>query len=304
MSLRMLWWRGHSADFAVRMNVRELVSCVTRSACSGRAGNAAYGADRSRSLMRSAAAILLLMLTVSSGAAAQSAGPIVPLSDADRGQLDALLGKSVVGEALPSAPLESPASYLPRHGRTLTYQVITRGEKPTIETHEITETTDPAFKPGWHYSVSDVGEMYIQNSPTGGAFTIAEKDLDNKVLSRFTPGDPLLLTGLQPGQIATSSHKIEVYGLTNLNEVSHSGTLDVTYSHLGTHRVTVPAGTFDAVLVKWSYSGKIGPATIKDSQYRFLAPNVGMVAMIQIRSISALLIYNDHTKRGKLLARQ
>jgi len=26
-----------------------------------------------------------------------------------------------------------------------------------------------------------------------------------------------------------------------------------------------------------------------------------MVAMIQIRSISAMLIYNDHTKRGKLL---
>ena len=68
--------------------------------------------------------------------------------------------------------------------------------------------------------------------------------------------------------------------------------------------MTVPAGTYDAALVKWSYSGKIGPANIKDSQYRFLAPNVGMVAMIQIRSISALLVYNDHSKRGKLLARQ
>ncbi len=56
--------------------------------------------------------------------------------------------------------------------------------------------------------------------------------------------------------------------------------------------------------VKGSYSGKIGPATLKDPQYRFLPPNVGMVAMIQIRSISALLVYNDHSKRGKLLARQ
>jgi len=28
-----------------------------------------------------------------------------------------------------------------------------------------------------------------------------------------------------------------------------------------------------------------------------------MVAMIQIRSISAMLIYNDHTKKGKLLER-
>ena len=256
------------------------------------------------SLMRGAAAIALLMLAVSSGAAAQSADQVVPLSDADRAQLDALLGKGVVGEALPSAPLQNPQSYLPRHGRTMTYQVIAKGEKPTIETHEITETTEAAFKPGWHYAVSDAGEMYIQIDPSGRAFTSAEKDLDKKVLSRFIPGDPLILAGLRPGQSVSSTHNVEVYDLSNLTQISHSGSLDVTYSHLGTHRVTVPAGTFDAALVKWSYSGKIGPANIKDSQYRFLAPNVGMVGMIQIRSISALLIYNDHSKRGKLLARQ
>src|SRR5687768_14184977 len=258
------------------MNVRRLASCV----------------------------ISLLMLAVSSGATAQSTGPIIPLSDADRGQLDALLGKDVVGEALPSAPLENPASYLPRLGRTLTYQVVTPGKKPTIETHEIAETTDAAFKPGWHYSVGDVSELYIQEDPAGSAVTSAEKDLDKKVLSRFIPGDPLVATGLQPGQSVTSSHKVEVSDLSNLSVISHSGSLDVTYSYLGTFRVTVPAGTYDADLVKWSYSGKIGPANIKESQYRFLVPNLGMVAMIQIRSISALLIYNDHSKRGKLLARQ
>src|SRR5687767_7961532 len=258
------------------MNVRRLASCV----------------------------ISLLMLAVSSGATAQTNGPVVPLSEADRGQLDSLLGKGVVGEALPSAPLLDPQSYLPRHGRTLTYQVFTPNTKLTIETHEITETIDPPFKPGWHYSVGDAGEMYIQKDPAGRALTIAEKDLDKNVLSRFIPGDPLVVTGLQPGQSVTSSHQVEVYDLSNLNAISHSGSLDIAYSHLGTFRVTVPAGTYDAALVKWSYSGKIGPANIKDSQYRFLVPNVGMVAMIQIRSISALLVYNDHTKRGKLLARQ
>jgi uncharacterized protein DUF3108 len=257
-----------------------------------------------RSMIRSAATIALLLLTISSDAAAQSAGPVIPLSDADRAQLDALLGEGVVGEALPSAPLENPSSFLPRAGRTLTYQVVMQGKKPTIEIHEIAETTDAAFKPGWHYSVGDAGEMYIQIDPAGRGVTSAEKDLDKKVLSRFIPGDPLVVTGLQPGQSVSSSHKIEVYDLSNLTQISHSGSLDITYSHLGTFRVTVPAGTYDAALVKWSYSGKIGPANIKDSQYRFLAPNVGMVAMIQIRSISALLVYNDHTKRGKLLARQ
>jgi hypothetical protein len=284
------------------MNFRKPASCVTSIAFRGMAGDAAC--PRLRSLIRSAAAISLLMLTIASGAAAQSAGPTIPLSDADRGQLDALLGAGVVGEALPSAPLGNPASYLPRLGKTLTYQVVTQGKKPAIEIHEIAETTDAAFKPGWHYTVGNAGEMYIQKDPAGRALTSAEKDLDTKVLSRFIPGDPLILTGLQPGQSVSSSHKVEVYDLSNLTQISHSGSLDITYSHLGTFRVTVPAGTFDAALVKWSYSGKIGPANIKDSQYRFFAPNVGMVAMIQIRSISALLVYNDHTKRGKLLARQ
>ena len=260
--------------------------------------------SKPRSLTRSATAIVLLMLAISSGAAAQSSGPVIPLSDADRAQLDALLGKGVVGEALPSAPLKDAESYLPRAGRTLTYQVVTPGQKPAIETHEIKDTTDAAFKPRWHYSVGEVSELYIQKDPAGKAVTSAEKDLDKKVLSRFIPGDPLVLTGLQPGQSAASSHKVEVSDLSNLNVISHSGSLDVTYSYLGTFRVTVPAGSYDAALVKWSYSGKIGPATIKDSQYRFLAPNVGMVAMIQIRSISALLVYNDHSKHGKLLARQ
>ena len=194
----------------------------------------------------------LLLLAVCSGAAAQNAGPVIPLSDADRGQLDALLGKGVVSEAMPSAPLESATSYLPRHGRTLTYQVVTQGGKPETENHEITETTDPAFKPGWDYKIGDSGEIYIQADPAGRAFTVAEKDLDKKVLSQFTPGDPLLVTGLQPGQSATSSHQVDVYDLSNLNQVSHSGALDVTNGHLGTHRVTVPAGQFDAVLVKWS----------------------------------------------------
>ena len=257
-----------------------------------------------RSWILGAAVISLLMPSISSGAVAQDTGPIIPLSDADRAQLDALLGNGVVGEALPSAPLQDPQSYLPRHGRTLTYQVVTQGAKPAIENHEIAETTDAAFKPGWHYSVGGAGEMYIQIDPAGKAVTSAEKDLDKKVLSRFIPGDPLILAGLQPGQSVTSSHKVDVSDLSNLDVISHSGSLDVTYSHLGTFRVTVPAGSYDAALVKWSYSGKIGPANIKDSQYRFLAPNVGMVAMIQIRSISALLIYNDHSKRGKLLARQ
>jgi hypothetical protein len=67
--------------------------------------------------------------------------------------------------------------------------------------------------------------------------------------------------------------------------------------------VAVPSGNYAAALIRWDYTGEVGPATIKDSQYRFLASGAGEVAMIQIRSISALLIYSDHTRHGKLLER-
>ena len=40
------------------------------------------------------------------------------------------------------------------------------------------------------YAVRTTKEMYIQKDPAGGAFTSAEKDLDKKVLSRFTPATP------------------------------------------------------------------------------------------------------------------
>src|SRR5262249_32628743 len=148
-----------------------------------------------------------------------------------------------------------------------------------------------------------VSELYFQKDPAGNICTIAEKDLDKGVLSRFTPGDPFIVPGLMPSESIKSKHKVEVFDLSNLKKASYSGSLDVTYTYVGTYRVTVPSGTYDAALIRWDYNGDVGPATIKDSQYRFLAIGAGEVAMIQIRSISALLIYSDHTKRGKLLER-
>ena len=248
-------------------------------------------------------AAAVLVLTGPHQATADAAGPIIPLPDTDRAQLDRLLGKGVVGEALPSAPLAGIEAYLPPKGRVMSLRVVTSDGKATTETHRIEATTDAAFAPGWHYTIEGIAELYFQKDPAGNVRTVAEKDLDKAVLSRFTPGDPLIIPGLKPGQSIKSAHKVEVFDLSNLKKVAHSGSLDVTYTYGGTYRVTVPSGTYDAALIRWDYTGEVGPATIKDSQYRFLASGAGEVAMIQIRSISALLIYSDHTKRGKLLER-
>jgi hypothetical protein len=63
----------------------------------------------------------------------------------------------------------------------------------------------------------------------------------------------------------------------------------------------VPAGTYDADLLKWAYEGGVGPASIETPEYRFMAKDDGMVAMGQWRSISAVLIYHERSRLARRL---
>jgi len=217
--------------------------------------------------LRCITAFMILAFAISHGATADTAGTAVPLPAADQEQLDTLLGKGVVGAAQPASPLGSPESYLPPKGSSMTYQVVKKG-KTTDETQKIEDATDPPFAPGWQYTVEKEGARFFQKTPDGSLMTVAEQDLGNKVLSRFTPGDPLIIPGMNPGESRKSKVQVAVYDLSDLEmkNVTHSGSLDVTYTYVGTYSVTVPAGTYDAALIKWDYEGKVGPATISDSQ--------------------------------------
>lgn len=73
---------------------------------------------------------------------------------------------------------------------------------------------------------------------------------------------------------------------------------------MGTYRVTVPAGTFNADLIRVKFDGTVGPAHTKDTQYNFFAPGVGVVAMITQEDIEAFWIFNIDTSTGKMLASQ
>ncbi len=71
---------------------------------------------------------------------------------------------------------------------------------------------------------------------------------------------------------------------------------------MGTYRVTVPAGTYEAILVRLNYGGKVGPAHTDDTAYYFFAPRVGVVAMIAQEDVEAFWVIHFDSKAGKLLA--
>lgn len=243
----------------------------------------------------------LMLASASRPAGAADTGTVVPLPADVKAQLDKYLGAGVVGDAIASTPLMAADAYLPPKGTAITYRVLEEGKKPRTETHKVEETTNPKFKPGWRYQVDPIGAMYFQASSDGGAAIVGEEDRDNEVLSRFTPGEPLMIVGLKAGESRQVAVNVQVADISKPDKITHKGQLTITYTHIGAYKVKVPAGSFDAELIRWDYKGEVGPADIKQTDFRFIAPHAGMVAMIQSKHISAMLIYNDKTKLGKLL---
>ena len=258
--------------------------------------------DRTRSFLRN----LLLAAAVATaagatGAVAADAGPVIPLPSADQKQLDALLGKGVVGDAVPSKPIVAPELHLPPKGVTLTYRVVDEKGKTTTEQHKVSEADASQSAHGWQYTIGSHGMVIIEKAADGSLAIVAEYDHEQDVISRFTPGEPLLIAGMKPGESRHVSMKVEVADIDDPTDIEHRGTLDVTQTYVGTYQVKVPAGSFEAPLMKWTYAGEIGPASVETTQYRFILEKAGMLAMIERRNISALLIYHDKSRHGKLL---
>jgi hypothetical protein len=111
-----------------------------------------------------------------------------------------------------------------------------------------------------------------------------------------------MLQGMAPGQERKEKLGVKVSDLSSPDDVNHEGSLDVNCRYIGAYKVNVPAGSFDAVLMKWTFKGKVGPASVDDTQYRFFAPDVGVVAAVEQLDVSAVLVYNRHKKVARVLA--
>jgi hypothetical protein len=229
-------------------------------------------------------------------------GQVLALAPADQKQIEALLGSKVILSALPAQPLLPAAGYLPKNAHQMTFVVQEKGKKARTETHVVATADRQKDGGDLQYEIKSVAREVFDDMGQDKVVT-REYDFDKDVVSTFTPGEPLILTGLRPGESRSSQIDVTVADIDKPTSIEFRGKLDVTYTHLGRFRVHVPAGDYDADLIRWTYTGDIGPASVETSQYRFLAENAGMVAMVQWRSISAMLIYHERSRVGKLLSK-
>lgn len=233
-------------------------------------------------------------------ASAQGAGAVVPLP----AQMQAAAQKylpGVVGNPVPAFTIDAGLATL--SAGTRLYQVVSGPNAGNTEQHQIARMPNQGKGSQWRYTIGD-RSVILQEVPGQSLSIISENDADQGVVTRYTPPQPLLIAGMNAGDTKELTMQVNVYDLGDPTDLEHQGSLNVTLTYVGAYQVTVPAGTYNAALLRWHYSGTIGPATVEDTQARFVAPGVGMVAAAEKRDVAAFLIYNDNTKVGRVLQQQ
>ncbi len=235
------------------------------------------------------------------GSAAPTAGPIIDLPAKARQEIERYLGKGVVGRAIEAPIIDDPATFMGLDGQQVLRVKVVHG-KMAGKTRDITisrlDRRDP--QPAWRLDAGD--DAWFGEVDARGSFVqYSTQEAKHGVISRYAPPQPILLRGMRPGESREMRIEVSVFDLARPDRKKHSGYLDLTYTYVGAYEVTVPAGTFETVLFSWRYDGKVGPARVKDNQYWFFADGLGPVARINMKDISAMLVYRDTSKVAGVL---
>jgi hypothetical protein len=226
-----------------------------------------------------------------------------PLPDGDRRVLDEYLGPGVVGEAIAAPILAHGLNDLISLHDGLAWRVRVIAGKGAGSN----EVGSAALlnRPGGSSFRFDTGDgrnvLFGQLDQQGNLLSYASQDVQQGVISRFTPAQPIFLAAMTPGEIRRMTSHISVADLSQPDVQTHSGFLDIEFQYVGAYRLHVPAGILEAELFKTRLTGKVGPATVQDTIYRFFAKDSEPVAEVETNDVSALLIYHEKTRVGKVL---
>jgi hypothetical protein len=245
---------------------------------------------------------LLALLLANTALAAEATGPVLQMPASDQQQITAYLGAGVVGAALPSQPILDASSFFPLRERTLNFRVTSGSKTGHVQTLSLKQARRPGGSVAWRFNFAPSLHGFINLTPGGDLMMPAVSDVDEGVIAVTSPPNPFVLKGMQPGESRTFKQKDSVNYLDDPTRRDWGGLLNATYTYVGTYRVTVPAGIFDAIVIRFAYRGKVGPADVVYTAWYFFSRDTGLVAMVTLEDVSSFWIYNVDTTSGKVLA--
>jgi hypothetical protein len=234
------------------------------------------------------------------GGLARADDVVLPLPPADQQLITAKLG-SIVGKALPGKPIEDVSVYFPLQERARNYQVTAGPNAGKTQTLGLAKVRRPNGKSAWRFMFSPTLAGFVRQTAEGDLMVPSVTDTGEGVVVTTTPANPFVLKGMKPGETRSYSQQVSVIELDDPADQEYSGSLHGTYTYVGTYQVTVPAGSYEAVLLRLKCEGKVGPAHTHDTAYYFFAPGKGVVAMISQEDATAFWIIHIDTTSGKVL---
>ena len=246
-------------------------------------------------------AALVILTLGAMPAVAIAADPVLTLSAEDAREIATNLGPDVVGKALPAPAITDAGTYFPLVERGLTYKVTVGTNVGQTQTLQLAKGQRPGGTPAWRFQMSPTLSAFLSQNEAGDLLMPAISDFHEGVIVLTTPPNAFVLKGMRPGESREFEQKVSVDYLDTPDRVDYSGSLTGTFAYVGAFEVTVPAGTFQTVLLRTKCQGKIGPAQTEDTAYYFLAPEVGVVAMITQEDAEAFWVVHIDTTLGKIL---
>ena len=240
----------------------------------------------------------LLLLAVAS---AHAGDAVLPLPPEDQQKINKELGTGVVGRALPSKPIEDVSVYFPLQEKATNYQVTAGPNAGKTQTLGLAKVRRPNGKSAWRFMFSPTLAGFVRQTTEGDLMVPSVSDTSEGVVVITTPANPFVLKGMKPGETRSYSQQVSVIELDDPADQEYSGSLRGTYTYVGTYQVTVPAGSYKAVLLRLKCEGKVGPAHTHDTAYYFFAPGKGVVAMISQEDATAFWVIHIDTTSGKVL---
>ena len=214
---------------------------------------------------------------------------VAELSKQDRAFIEEYLGDDFLGEAIAPPTIGPVKEFVGlTDGATWVYQDVLKNKPWELTFSDIDGPADGAQ---WRIDYSNGDVRLGEFDEQGNALSISLKDAEEEAITQMTPSELYFVTGLELKQPRSQRLDIKMVEADDPSKLKYEGYLNVTYEYIGSHKVTVPAGTFDVAITKWDYEGMVGPAKIKDQQYYFFADGVGPVALIENKKIVAMVVY-------------
>ena len=245
--------------------------------------------------------VVLTGVVLVSFQAVRAQGTVLSLAPEDRQMIESRLGPGVIGEALESSRIDDISAYFPLQEVSSSYQVVSGRTAGSTQVLALTKVKRPNGRIVWRLQLSPTLSTFIRPTANDDLIMPAVSDPGEGVVVIMTPATPLLLKGMKPGESRVYVQRVTVEKLDDPSDKEYSGTLRGSYTYLGTYRVRVPAGVYDAALFRLKWRGKVGPAETHDTAYYFFAPGKGLVAIIRQENATAFWLIHIDTSSGKVL---